>query len=63
METEADFNQLKQQMVQVAPINTFSNFMVQLPDDVDPSRYRAVIIWCEAFGEFITSGTYQPPAE
>jgi hypothetical protein len=23
---------------------------------IDPTNYPAVIIWCERFGEFITSG-------
>ena len=60
VETEADFNRLKASMVQVGDVKTFENFIVPLPADVDPSQHRAVIVWCESFGEFITSGQYQP---
>ena len=56
VETEADFLAIKDQSVEVAPIKAFSNFAVDVPMDVDVSQYPALIIWCEAFGQFITSG-------
>lgn len=59
VETEADFDRYKATMVQVGDVKTFENFIVQIPNGVDPSQYRAVIVWCESFGEFITSGQYQ----
>lgn len=59
VETEADFNRIKASMVQVGEVKTFENFVVQVPQGVDPSRYNAVIIWCETFGEFITAAKYQ----
>ncbi len=59
VETEADFEALKSQMVEVAPVRTFENFMVSVPANIDPSAYKAVIIWCETFGEFITAASYQ----
>ena len=55
VETEADFLAIKDQSVEVAPIKAFSNFAVDVPMDVDVSQYPALIIWCEAFGQFITS--------
>ena len=55
VETEADFLAIKDQAVEVAPIKAFSNFAVDVPMDVDVSQYPALIIWCEAFGQFITS--------
>jgi hypothetical protein len=30
-----------------------------MPAGVDVSQYNAVIIWCETFGQFITSARYQ----
>ena len=27
---------------------------------IDPSAYTSVIVWCETFGEFITSAEYKP---
>ena len=58
-ETETEFEALKSAMVQVAPVNTFHNFMVALPPAVDPSEYQAVVIWCESFAQFITAARYQ----
>jgi hypothetical protein len=59
VETEADFNRLKSMMVQVAPVRTFDNFMVDIPPGIDIDRFTAVIIWCEAFGQFITAARYR----
>ncbi len=59
VETEADFNRLKSSMVRVGDVKTFENFVVEVPPDIDPSKFTSVIVWCEAFGEFITSAKYQ----
>ncbi len=59
VETEVDFNRLKHSMEQVSDIKTFNNFLVRLPKHINPSAYKAVIIWCETFGEFITAAQYQ----
>ena len=59
VETEADFNRLKSAMVRVGDVKTFENFVVEVPLDIDPSKFTSVIVWCEAFGEFITSAKYQ----
>ena len=55
VETEADFLAIKAQSVEVASIKAFENFSVEVPMNVDVSGYPALIIWCEAFGQFITS--------
>lgn len=59
VETEADFNRLKSSMVEVGDVKTFDRFIVTLADDVDPADFSAVIVWCESFGQYITSGQYQ----
>lgn len=59
VETEADFNRLKPRMVRVGDIKTFTNFVVSVPESVDPARYNAVIVWCETFGQFITAARYK----
>lgn len=61
VETEADFLRLKPQMLRVGDVKTFENFLVPLPAGTDPARYRAVIVWCETFGQFITAARYQGP--
>ena len=59
VETERDFNRLKPQMALVGDVKTFNNFLVQVPAGVNPSQYTSVIVWCESFGEFITSAKYK----
>ena len=59
VETEADFARLKPQMVRVGDVRTFENFVVPVPEPVDVSRYTTVIVWCEAFSQFITSAKYR----
>jgi hypothetical protein len=59
VETEASFEALKPQMVEVGPVRTFKNFTVDVPDDIDPAEFRAAIVWCEPFGQFITASKYR----
>ena len=59
VETEFDFNRLKSNMALVGDVKTFENFVVQVPPGVDPSSYNTVVVWCETFGEFITSAMYR----
>lgn len=57
-ENEAEFNALKSSSVVIGDVKSFGGFVLDLPEDVDPSAYKSVVIWCEAFGEFITSAVY-----
>jgi len=59
VETEADFNRLKSQMVRVGDVKTFENFLVPVPESIDPAAYNTVVVWCESFGQFITAAKYQ----
>jgi Electron transfer DM13 len=59
VETEADFNRLKPNMVRVGDVKTFKNFMIPVPASVDPSRYNTVVVWCETFAQFITAAQYK----
>ncbi len=59
IETEADFLRVKESMVQVGDVKTFNNFIVALPSEVTLNNYNSIIIWCESFGQFITSAKYQ----
>ena len=59
VETEADFMRLKPRMVRVGDVKTFENFIVPVPESVDPGRYNTVIVWCESFSQFITAATYR----
>ena len=59
VETRADFIRLKERMVRVGDVRTFENFIVPVPESIDPARYTTVIVWCEAFGQFITAARYR----
>ena len=59
VETEAEFKRLKPRMVRVGDVKTFRNFVVPVPEAVDPARYDTVIVWCETFGQFITAAKYR----
>lgn len=59
VETEEDFRRVKPGMVQVGDVKTFENFVVNVPETVDPSNFTSIIVWCESFGEFITSAKYR----
>ncbi len=59
VETEADFDRLKPSMVRVGDVRTFRNFVVPVPESIDVASYRAVIVWCESFSQFITAAEYR----
>ena len=52
---EASFLAIKDRAVQIAEINAFTNFSVMVPAHLDVSAFPAVLVWREAFGEFITA--------
>ncbi len=59
VETEVQFNAVKDQMLRVGDVRTFKNFVVDLPPDVNLADFTTVVIWCEAFGEFISAAQYR----
>lgn len=59
VETEAAFNRLKAEMVQAGAVRTFDNFVVNLPDGIDPADYTTAVVWCETFGQFISAVRYR----
>lgn len=59
VQTEAEVMAIKSDMVQVGEVKTFENFVLAVPPSIDPANYKAVVIWCEAFEEFITAAAYQ----
>ncbi|WP_028115733.1 DM13 domain-containing protein [Ferrimonas senticii] len=56
VETETEFAELKAQMVDVGLVKSFDGFVLPLPPGIEVGNYAAAIVWCESFGEFITSG-------
>jgi hypothetical protein len=56
VETGDDFRAIKSQSKEIARIKGFTNFSYELPQGVDINAYGGVIVWCERFGVYITSG-------
>lgn len=59
VDTKEAFLKLKDRSVRVGDVKTFENFIVQVPGSVDPSRYNAVVVWCETFSMFISAAKYR----
>ena len=52
---EASFLAIKTESVEIGKIKAFTNFTLQLPDGVHVDEFPVVVIWCEAFSQFITA--------
>lgn len=59
VETEAQFEAIKADALEIGEIKSFDGFLIALPDGVDLDAYTTVLVWCEAFGEFITAAAYR----
>ena len=59
VDTKNDFARLKPQMVRIADVKTFKNFVVPVPDSANIEAYNTVIVWCETFSMFITAAKYK----
>jgi len=57
--TEQEFLLIKEQSAKIGAVTTFDNFILNLPVNINPADFKAIIIWCETFGEFITAASYQ----
>ena len=56
---EDEFLPIKEMAQYVAEVKSFENFVVNVPSNVDVSKFSTVVIWCESFNEFITAAKYQ----
>ena len=59
VEHEDEFLPIKDMSQYIAEIKGFENFVVDVPENVNVSKYNTIIIWCESFNEFITAAKYQ----
>jgi len=55
VQDEEEFLAVKGRSAEIAPVKTFSgSAQYAIPAGINPDEFQAVLIWCEAFGEFIT---------
>lgn len=59
VEDEAGFLQVKERSLRVGEVKSFDGFLLDLPAGTDLAAYDTVVVWCEAFGEFITAAKYR----
>lgn len=59
VEHEDEFMPLKSQARLIGDVKSFNGFLLDVPEGVDVSDYSTLVIWCEAFSEFITAATYK----
>ena len=45
--------------MRVGDVKTFENFVVPIPAGIEPAKYKAVVVWCETFAQFITAAKYR----
>jgi len=59
VEHEEEFAPLRDRALRVGDVKSFDGFILDVPPDVDLEAYTTVLIWCEAFSEFITAARYR----
>ena len=60
VDTKEAFLLIKDKSIRVGDVKTFNGFIVEVPAGIDVRHYNAVVIWCEAFDQFISAAEYQP---
>ena len=56
---EDEFLPVKSDALQIGDIKTFDGFVVPVPDGTKLEDFTTVLVWCEAFSEFITSAKFR----
>ena len=59
VEHEDEFSPVKAKAALVGSIKSYDGFLIDVPEGVDVEDYDTIVVWCETFGEFITSAQYR----
>ncbi|MEM7618757.1 MAG: DM13 domain-containing protein [Pseudomonadota bacterium] len=59
VEHEDEFLPVKNSSQYVADVKSFNGFALDIPPDVNVSEFNTVLVWCEAFSQFITAAKYR----
>ena len=59
VEHEDEFLPIKDNALLIGDVKTFDGFALSVPPNVELSQYTTVLVWCEAFSEFIAAGQYR----
>ncbi|WP_395373986.1 DM13 domain-containing protein [Marinicella sp. W31] len=59
VETEDAFMSIKDQSKRLGAVNTFNDFILPYDQSINLNEYNSIVIWCEAFGQFITAAQFR----
>jgi hypothetical protein len=59
VDTKEAFLAVKAQSRRIGDVKTFNGFILDVPDGADINAYTTVVIWCEAFSQFISAAKYR----
>ena len=59
VEHENEFLPIKNEALFISDLKTFQNFIIPINHKINFNDYSTILIWCEAFKEFITSAKYR----
>jgi hypothetical protein len=59
VDTKEGFLAIKDKSRRLGDVKTFNGFIVDVPAGVDVTAYTTAVVWCEAFGQFISAAKYR----
>ena len=59
VDNRRDFLRVKQNAQRIGDVKTFDRFLLDVPGHVDVDHYTTVVVWCEAFSQFISAAQYR----
>jgi hypothetical protein len=59
VDTKEGFLAIKDRSKRIGDVKTFDGFLVDVPAGVDVNDYTTVVVWCEAFSQFISAAKYR----
>lgn len=60
VDNKEQFLRIKNKAVRVGEVSTFERFIVDMSlQPVDLSRYNTIVIWCEAYSQFISAAQFR----
>jgi hypothetical protein len=59
VDTKKGFLAIKEKSRRVGDVKTFNGFIIDVPPGTDVAAYTTVVVWCEAFSQFISAAKYK----
>lgn len=60
VDTKEAFLRIKEKSHRVGDVKTFNGFILEMPAGINVRGYNAVVVWCEAFDQFISAAEFNP---